>query len=111
MSLRDLLRLENSVQIARETATADGYGGFTVTTALTTLESAAIWQAGTSARVLSDKIAAASTDVLVTEPTQYTWTTDDKYVVYGSRTYRIVGQPTDVFEYGEVTVVALERLL
>jgi hypothetical protein len=110
MSLRDLLSL-TSVQVARETLTEDGFGGSTVSTVLTTLGSAAIWQAGTSDRFLSDKIAAASTDVLVTEPSQYTWTTDDKYVVYGSRTYRIVGQPDDVFEYGEVQVVAMERIL
>ena len=106
----DLLNL-TSVQVARETLTSDGFGGSTVSTTLTTLSRAALWASGSSDRFISDKIAKASTHVLVLEPDSYTWAVSDKYVTYDGGTYKVVGTPDDVFQYGEIMVVALERII
>ncbi len=108
--LLDLLNL-TSVQVAREVVTPDGMGGSTTTTTLTTLTKAAIWQAGQgSSRYLSDRIYRASTHVLATVPSFYTWTQDDRFVVNGDAVYKVVGRPDDVVALGEMTVVGLEQL-
>ena len=111
MSLADLLTLQNTVQVARETRTADGYGGATVSTTLTTLSRAVIWAAGASDSFISDKVAKASTHVLVLEPSEYSWSVDDKHVTYGGSTFKVVGTPDNVLNYDEIEVVSLERLI
>lgn len=107
--LRDMLSL-TTVQVSRETVTADGTGGSTTTTALTTLSLAALWQSGNGNRWMSDRITRASTHVLACEPTAYAWTQDDREVVYAGATYKIIGRPDDVAGKGELLVVPLELL-
>ena len=105
--IRDMLNL-TSVQVSREIVTPDGMGGSTTTTSLTTLSYAAIWQAGSANRWMSDRIIRASTHVLATEPDLYTWTQDDRTVVYGGATYKIIGRPDDIMQNGELLIVPLE---
>ncbi len=111
MSVSDLMLL-TSVQVARETAPVnDGMGATdTATTTLTTLSRAAIWQAGSANRFLSDKIAKASTHVLSYQTSEYAWNDNDRYVVYGGLTYRVTGRGDDVMNRGELTVVGLEYI-
>ena len=110
MSVTDLMNLVSSVQVARETAPVnDGMGGLTTpTTTLTTLSRAAIWQAGSSDRFLSDKLAKASSHILAYPTSAYAWTDDDKYVVYAGDTYDVVGRGDDVMNLSELTVVGLD---
>ena len=100
-----------TVRVARETAPAgDGMGGLTTaTTTLTTLGRAAIFQASNSDRFVSEKVAKASTHVLVTDD-GYTWNGYDRYVVYDSTTYRITGVPDNTWMLGTQYVVGLELI-
>lgn len=109
MSFRDLLNLK-TVQIGRITQAPDGMGGTSVSTSLTTLSRAAIWQAGSSTALLSDKLAASSSHVLVFEPSEYTMVTKDDRVVYGSETYRVNGRADDVMHKGDIMVVGMELI-
>ena len=112
MSVTDLMTLTD-VQVARETAAAnDGMGGITgPTTTLTTLNRAAIWQAGNSDRFLSDKVAKASTHVLAYPTGAYAWADTDKFVVYDSVRYKVQGRGDDVMNRSEMTVVGLEYIV
>jgi hypothetical protein len=105
--LLDMLTL-TTVQVSRETVTADGKGGVKTSTVETTLPNAAIWQAGSANRWMSDRITRASTHVLACEPSAYTWTQNDRNVVYGGNTYKIVGRPDNVANTNEMIVVPLE---
>lgn len=107
--LRDWLTLKD-VQIARKTEVSDGMGGMSVTTTHTTLPRAIIWSPGQSQRYVSDKMARASTHVLITDPSDYTFTDQDFEVIHGGKTYRITGPSDDVMELGEITQTGLERL-
>lgn len=105
--IRDMLNL-TTVQVSRETVTPDGMGGTTTSTATTILSYAAIWQAGSGNRWMSDRLTRASTHVLATEPASYTWTQDDREVIYDGATYKIVGRPENVMNNDELIVVPLE---
>jgi hypothetical protein len=83
-------------------------GGTSTVTTSTTLIQAAIWQAGSGNRWMSDRLTRASTHVLACEPTAYTWAQDDRNVTYDGNTYKIVGRPEDVMFRGELTIVPLE---
>ena len=107
--IRDMLQL-TTVQVARETVSSDGMGGGSQTTVLTTLGAAQIWQNSGSSGVLSDKIAKLSSHVLACEPGGYTWTELDRYVVYDSNRYKVVGRADNVSQMDEVEVVGLERI-
>ena len=109
MNVRSWLNL-TTVQVERATETADGMGAATVTTVLTTLSRSAIWQAGSGDRFLSDKIAQASTHVLVLETDTYTWASTDTTVVYGGNTYNLVGTLDDVANLSRITSVGLELI-
>ncbi len=99
-----------TVQVAREVFTTDGMGGGSTSTTLTTLDRAAIWQAGGGNNYLSDKITKASTHVLAVESATYTWTDADAKVVYGSEVYKVTGHADDIEHLALLTVVGLERL-
>jgi hypothetical protein len=105
--LLDMLNL-TTVQVSRQTETPDGKGATTTATVLTTLPHAAIWQQGTSNRYMSDRITRASTHVLACLPADYTWTQNDRTVIYSGNTYKIVGRPDNIMIKGEVLVVPLE---
>ncbi len=107
MNVRAWLTL-TTVQVGRATETADGKGGISATTVLTTLDRAAIWQAGGSDRLLSQKIAQTSTHVLVVEYDTYPWASTDTTIVYGGNTYNLVGPPDDVENQNELVVIGLE---
>jgi len=109
MALKDMLAL-TTVAVSRETVTPDGMGGSSTSTTSQTLIQAAIWQAGSGNRWMSDRMTRASTHVLACEPDAYTWTQDDREVTYGGATYKIVGRPEDVMFRGELTIVPLELL-
>lgn len=109
MAIRDVLTL-TGVQVAREVFTPNTLGGGSRSTTLTTLSRAAIWQAGSNTRYLSDKLARASTHVLACEADSYTWAATDTKVVYASATYKVTGRADDVANLGELTVVGLERI-
>ncbi len=108
MNVRGWLDLVNAVQVGRDTETPDGQGGSTTTTVLTTLDRAAMWQAGAGDRRVSGKIAQSSTDVLVIEPATYTFGPLDTTVVFGGETWNITGPPDNVSNRGVLTVVGLE---
>jgi hypothetical protein len=107
--LRDMLNL-TTVQVSRETVTPDGMGGSSTSTTMTTLSHSAIWQAGSANRWMSDRMIRDSTHVLACEPSAYAWSQDDRQVINGSETYKIVGRPDDVSNQGEIVVVPLERM-
>lgn len=107
MALSDMLTL-TTVQVSRETVTADGMSGSTITTTATTIIRSALWQAGSGNRWLSDRIARASTHVLACEPSAYTWTQEDRNVLYGGATYKIIGRPDNVMGLNELQIVPLE---
>jgi hypothetical protein len=105
--LRDMLDL-TTVQVSRETVTPDGMGGVTTATTAQTLLRAAIWQAGTGNRWMSDRLTRASTHVLAVEPAAYVWTQDDRAVIYGGATYKIIGRPDNIMGKDEILIVPLE---
>jgi len=105
--LADMLNL-TGVTVSRETVTPDGMGGATTSVETTILSAAAIWQAGSGNRWMSDRLTRASTHVLACVPSVYAWTQDDRQVLYGGATYKIIGRPDDVAGKGEVLVVPLE---
>ena len=107
MNIRPWLTL-TTVQVGRVTETADGMGAVSAATTLTTLSRAAIWQAGSGDRFINQKVAQASTHVLVLETDAYTWASTDSKVVYGGETYNIVGLPDDVMHLSRITTVGLE---
>ena len=106
----DLLDLIG-IKINRQTETNDGMGGMTIATSTTTLAHAgAIWSPGQSQRYISDRMSRASTHVLVTRPSDYTFTINDVSITYNNITYKITGPSDDVAFKGELTVTGLERL-
>jgi len=105
MSYSDALNL-TSVQIVREVITADGMGGATTSTTLTTLSKAAIWQNSSSAPYLSDQLMAISSHVLACLPTDDVLTSDK--VVYSGDTYEVVGRPDNVLVKDEAMFVPLK---
>ncbi len=107
MSLRDSLPL-TSVQVARETESFDGTGGVSSSTVLTTLSYAQIWQNNGNSNYFSDKINRVSTHVLACETTDYTWADTDRWAIYDSNRYKVIGRPDDVSQKNELTIVALE---
>jgi len=107
VNIRPWLTL-TTVQVGRVTESADGMGAISAATTLTTLSRAAIWQAGSGDRFISDKVAQASTHVLVLESDAYTWTSTDTNIVYGGNTFNLVGQPDDVANLSRITSVGLE---
>lgn len=109
VGLLDWLRLTN-VGIVRVTESTDGMGGTTISSTTTTLLRAAIWSPGQSERFVSDKMARASTHVLVTLPADYTFTPADRQVTYGGNTYRITGPTDNVLFLDEICVTGLELL-
>jgi len=108
--LTALLNLKNAVQIRRITETSDGMGGTSTSTTLTTISRASIWQPGTGNSPIGDKITKSSTHVLAMRPSEYTFTDDDREVIYGGNTYRITGHPDNVATRGELLIVGLEWL-
>ena len=108
--LTALLNLKNAVQIRRITEASDGMGGTSTSTSLTTIARASIWQPGTGNSPISDKITKSSTHVLAMRPSEYTFTDDDREVIYGGNTYRITGHPDNVATRGELLIVGLEWL-
>jgi hypothetical protein len=55
-------------------------------------------------------MAKVSTHVLVTLPSDYTFTVDDCYVTYNGATYKIVSPSDDVMNLGEMMLTGLERI-
>lgn len=106
--LRDALNLRNAVTVERETLTADGYGGNTISTASTTIERAALWSAGAAKSLISDQLMAISTHVLVCEADEDIVFTDK--ITYGGDTYTITGHPDNVMAKDEILVVPLKRV-
>ena len=106
--IADVLILKDTVVIARETISSDGMGGTSAVTTLTTLGAAQIWQNVGSARFFSDKINAVSSHVLAAEPGGYAWADTDRFVVYASDRYEIVGRPDNVSQKSVLELVALE---
>lgn len=106
--LRDMLNL-TTVQVSRETVTPDGMGGSSTSTSLTTLSYSAIWQSGSANRWMSDRVMRESTHILACEPSAYSWTQDDRQVINGSETYKIIGRPDDIMNNGEIVQIPLER--
>jgi len=105
--LLDMLTL-TTVQVSRETVTNNGKGGTITSTARTTLAHAAIWQAGSANKWMSDRVTRASTHVLACEPGAYTWTQNDRNVIYDGNTFKVIGRPDDIMGRGVITVVPLE---
>lgn len=107
--LQDFLTLK-TVQVSRNVQTPDGMGGLTTTTVLTTLPRAAMWSPTQSQRFISDKMARASTDVLVTLPKDYSFTDQDSEVIFNGKTFRITGHSDNVFNMGEISITGLEYI-
>jgi len=106
--LSDLLTMTD-ITVLKEIVTNDGMGDYTSTVVSTILSKGVIYQAGQGVtRYLSSKLTAESSHVLVCLPSAYSFTSEDKRVTHGGKTYIIQGQPEDVLEYGEVMVVGLK---
>lgn len=108
--LTDVLNLLNTVTVRRIALTSDGMGGHTESTTDTVLARCNIWQSGSGNPFISDKITKDSSHVLALETGAYTFTDDDQKVIYGSKTFNIIGHDDDVSFQNELTIVALDRL-
>ncbi len=108
--IRDMLNLKNAVQIRRITETSDGIGGLSSSTSLTTISRANIWQPGSSTNQISDKLTKISSHVMAMLYGEYTFTSDDREVIYAGNTYQIVGRDDNVANRNELVIVGLERL-
>ena len=107
--LKSLLNLINSVQVRTITETSDGMGGLTVSTSLTPLTRASIWQASTNDPRISDKITQVSTHILACLP-GHNWTDNDREVIYNGHTYKVTGHADNVAERNTLVIVGLEWL-
>jgi hypothetical protein len=110
MALEDMLNLINEVIVNRETITSDGTGGSTTTSVLTTLPKAALWSPSQVARYISDKVARTSSHILVTIPSDYTFTTNDDSILYNGDEYEINGPSDDVMNMGQMLITPLNRI-
>lgn len=109
--LEDYLTLIGSVvSVIRKVETPDGMGGATVATTITGLPKAVLWSPSQSQRYISEKMARASSHVLVTIPSYYSFNIYDAEVTYNSETYKINGFD-NVMNLGEIMVVGLEKIL
>lgn len=107
----DLLNLTNSsVTVIRKVETPDGMGGVTVTSTITGIPKCAMWSPSQSARYISDKMAKASSHILVTLPSYYTFTVNDINVTYNSETYTITGWD-NILNLGEILMIGLDKVL
>ena len=109
MNIKPWLTL-TTVTVGRVTETADGKGAMSSSTVTTTLPRATIWQSGSGDSYLSDKVAQASTHILVCEASARTWTSTDTVVTYDSNAYNVVGRPDDVGNQEQLVVVGLELI-
>jgi head-tail adaptor len=105
-----MLNLKNAVQVRRVTLANDGYGAMVETSTLTTIARANIWQPGSSDVPISDKITKFSTHVLALEYGKYTFTDDDRQVLYGGNVYEITGHPDNVATRNRLVIVGLKWL-
>jgi len=110
MPIQDFLTLKN-IQVERITQVPDGMGGMVETETITTIPRGAMWSPGQFARYVSDKMAKASTHVLVTLPSDYTFNEYDEEVIYNGIHYKINGPSDNVMFMDEITVTGLERLV
>jgi hypothetical protein len=108
--LRDMLNLTNAVKVRRVIEISDGYGATSTTTTLTTLARCNIWQPGSGDATMSDKITKTSTHVLALEYGAYTFTDDDREVIFGGDTYEITGHSDNVANRDELLLVGLKWL-
>lgn len=108
MGYQSALNLRNAVTVTRETITSDGMGGTTTSTVVTTLGKAALWQASSADRFLSDRLKAVSSHVLVCRTTDDIVSTDT--VTYDGTEYTISGEPDDIMQMGLIQAVPLERV-
>jgi hypothetical protein len=106
-----MLNLINAVTITRESITNDGMGGTVTVATTTTVARANIWQPGSNSRLLSDKVAKESTDILVFEPGDYPIMDTDAYATYNGKTYQLTGTPDDVASRGQMFVVGMKRIV
>ena len=106
--LKDMLTL-TGVKVGRKTITNTD-GEVSESVSYTDLPRAALWSPGQSQRYMSDRMAKVSTHVLVTLPSDYTFTVDDCYVTYNGVTYKIVSPSDDVMNLGEMMLTGLERI-
>lgn len=107
--LADMLTLINAVAVNRKTVTyTDGEPSESIVT--TIIPRAVMWSPGQSQRYISDKMYRASTDVLVTIPSEYAFSDQDVSVTYNGKTFRITGPSDDVMNLGEICMTGLERL-
>ena len=111
MALSDMLNLINAVTVTRETITNDGMGGTTTVATTTTVARASIWQPGSNSRLLSDKVAKESTDVLAFQVGDYGIMDTDSYAAYAGKTYQLTGLPDDVANRGELMIVGMKRIV
>jgi hypothetical protein len=105
--LRGMLNLRNEVTITRITETSDGLGGLSVSSAITTLARANIWQVSGGDRSLSDKITKSSTHVLALEYGAYSFTDADRYVNYAGAQYKLTGHYDDIANRKELLLAGL----
>lgn len=105
-----LLNIKNSVQIRRITESSDGMGGLTTSTSLTTIARCNIWQPGGGDTTISDKITKTSSHVMALEHGEYTFTDNDREVLYNGSTYEITGHSDNVANRNELVLVGLQWL-
>jgi hypothetical protein len=108
--IRDLLNLENAVQVRKVTETSDGFGGLTTATTITTLSRANIWQPSSSDVTISEKITKVSSHILALEYGEYAFTDSDTQVLFDGKTYEITGHDDNVANRNELVIVGLSRL-
>ena len=109
MNIKPWLTL-TTVTVGRVTETPDGKGAMSSSTVTTTLPRASIWQSGSGDSFLSDKVAQASTHVLVVENSARTWTSTDTVITYGGNAYNVVGRPDNVANQDVLVSVGLELI-
>ena len=110
MNIRSMLNLRNAVQIRTVTETSDGMGGLSASSSYTTLARASLWAPGSGDSLISDKITKTSTHVLALEYGAYSFTDDDREVIFGGNTYKLTGHADNVANRDKLLLVGLQWL-
>lgn len=105
--LEDMLVM-TTVSVTKETLTPDDMGGFSVSSTTTTLPKAVIYQNTAGRSVFSGRINLVGSHTLVTVPSYYAWSANDRKVSYDGNEFTIAGIPENIMGLDEITIVPLE---
>jgi hypothetical protein len=110
VNVRNMLNLRNAVQVRTVVETSDGMGGLSAASSYTTLARASLWCPSSNDSWISDKITKISSHVLALEYEAYTFTDNDREILFNGNTYKITGHADNVGNRDELIIVGLQWL-